>query len=526
MPRSIRSDAVKPGRRNVRRAAGPWAVLILALSAGLAWRSPSVAAATDHADAPGIDWFAGDVSAAFDAARAANKPVFLYWGAKWCPPCQQLKSSVFSRSDFRDKAGQFVAVYLDGDDPGAQKWGERFHVLGYPTVVILRADRKEITRLSGGMDLSLYADLLDAALGDVKPISAVQATLRSNPGALTHGDCQRLAYYAWELNEYTDPQRRSLAAHLDAAARQCPQLTRAERARLTIGAATLAPKPPPALVAEVMDIVADPALGPRTADVLEGLEKNFFSEVRARGAQVSARFLGDWSSTLDRVANDPAVIDADRLAAVGMKLKLIKEWSTDGKIPDDAAADARARVAAALAKPSEPYVRAGVVNSASLVDEQLGDEDALYALLQGELKTAKAPYYYMADLAEIEEHRGHAEAALEWYERAYRESLGVATRFQWGSAYLNALLRLAPAERARIESVGVAVIGELDGPDRIQARTRLRLEKLDAHLRQWAAANGAHQALDALHARMQDICSKLPNDDAGRSSCQRFLSAA
>jgi hypothetical protein len=28
----------------------------------------------------------------------------------------------------------------DGDAPGAQKWGETFHVSGYPTVVILRLE--------------------------------------------------------------------------------------------------------------------------------------------------------------------------------------------------------------------------------------------------------------------------------------------------------------------------------------------------------------------------------------------------
>ena len=48
------------------------------------------AARADHSDAPGIDWFSGDVQAAFNAAAAAHRPVFLYWGAKWCPPCQQL----------------------------------------------------------------------------------------------------------------------------------------------------------------------------------------------------------------------------------------------------------------------------------------------------------------------------------------------------------------------------------------------------------------------------------------------------
>ena len=75
--------------------------------------------ASVHADTPGIAWFKGDVDAAFKSARAANKPVLLYWGAQWCPPCKQLKSAVFSRPDFIEKSKLFVAVYLDGDLPDA-----------------------------------------------------------------------------------------------------------------------------------------------------------------------------------------------------------------------------------------------------------------------------------------------------------------------------------------------------------------------------------------------------------------------
>ncbi|MDH5177988.1 MAG: thioredoxin family protein, partial [Gammaproteobacteria bacterium] len=58
-------------------------------------QSTPAAAAEDHLP-PGIDWFKGDVDAAFAAAKAANKPVFLYWSAEWCPPCAQIKTTIFA----------------------------------------------------------------------------------------------------------------------------------------------------------------------------------------------------------------------------------------------------------------------------------------------------------------------------------------------------------------------------------------------------------------------------------------------
>jgi len=501
----------------------PLALLsLLALSCAVPFgRAAGAVPATEHADAPGIDWFAGDVPEAFAAAKQRGEPVFLYWGAKWCPPCQQLKSSVFSRSDFIAKTHQFVAVYLDGDAPGAQKWGEVFHVSGYPTVVILRSDRREITRISGGVDLSLYADLLDAALGDVKPLSDVLATLRARPAALTAADCRRLVYYAWEVGAVPEKDERALAGRLLQAATICPGLSSLERARLEVISASFAPAP--RAVSRVLELIADPAIAPRLVDNLEALGDPFFAAVAARGAAVSADFVRHWSHAMQAVAMDPRVIDADQLAAIGMQLVVVKQFADPHSVPAALAAAARARVAAALAKPMDPYVRAGVVNSASFIDEQLGDDDANYAMLNAELATAKAPYYYMVDLGEIEERRGKVAAALAWYERAYRESRGIATRFQWGNTYLAALLRLTPEDHARIRSVGLEVLAELDGPDRIQARTRRRLETLDAKLRSWNEQQHATGEVEALHARMAAICAKLPPEDTGRAACRMFL---
>ena len=54
-----------------------------------------------------------------------NKPLFLYWGAVWCPPCNQIKKTIFTRREFQEKMKLFLPVYLDGDTKSAQIWGEK-----------------------------------------------------------------------------------------------------------------------------------------------------------------------------------------------------------------------------------------------------------------------------------------------------------------------------------------------------------------------------------------------------------------
>ncbi len=166
---------------------------------------------------PGIAWYSGSVEAAFAAAKSQNKPVFLYWGAAWCPPCHELKATVFSRPDFIEKLKLFVPVFLDGDNPGAQKWGDRFGVSGYPTVLVLRADQSELARISGGMDLSQYAQLLDTVLGDVRPVNTILAALKSGGARpMSQDDCHRLAYYGWDLTDNVSARFSALAQTLSA----------------------------------------------------------------------------------------------------------------------------------------------------------------------------------------------------------------------------------------------------------------------------------------------------------------------
>src|SRR4051812_43041437 len=183
------------------------------------------------AESGGIAWYEGNVDAAFQAAKKSNKPVLLYWGAEWCPPCKQLKSAVFTRPDFIEKSRLFVAVHLDGDLPDAQKWGDVFRVTGYPTVVVLKPDRTEITRIAGNMDLRLYASVLDDALADVRPVTDVIARAAKGDTPLSAVDCRRLAYHAFDLEDDGVFETTQLETAFTNAARLCPADLARERAR-------------------------------------------------------------------------------------------------------------------------------------------------------------------------------------------------------------------------------------------------------------------------------------------------------
>src|SRR5579862_8673109 len=84
-----------------------------------------------------------DFNCAMERARATDRPVFLYWGTKWCPPCAEVQVTVLQRPQFAERCTRMLALTIDGDAPGAQAFGERVDVEVYPSMLVLGADGRE-----------------------------------------------------------------------------------------------------------------------------------------------------------------------------------------------------------------------------------------------------------------------------------------------------------------------------------------------------------------------------------------------
>lgn len=96
--------------------------------------------------------------AALKEAKAQKKLVLVnFTGSDWCPWCQKLDKEVFSTPDFQQYAKEHL-VLLEIDFPQRKRQSEglkqqnkeladRYHIEGFPTIVLLDGDGQEVASL-------------------------------------------------------------------------------------------------------------------------------------------------------------------------------------------------------------------------------------------------------------------------------------------------------------------------------------------------------------------------------------------
>lgn len=472
-----------------------------------------------------------EVDAAFVRARAENKPVFLYWGAEWCPPCNQVKATLFNRQDVIERSRAFIPVYIDGDRPGAQKLGARFKVRGYPTMVLFNPAGEELTRLPGEVDAQQYTEVLTLGMNAQRPIKAVLAEARAGGKGLTPNDWKLLAFYSWETDEQEQvlPQK-ALPATLRQLAAACPPQPAETSTRLFLKAWAAAP---------AQSGVRDAAARERFLDVLRGAEASrvqmdvlaynarelvgAFSAPRSPERQALAEA---YDASLAGLANDVTLSRADRLSALVARVQLARLDAPKAELPPALMSDIREQVARMDRETTDGYERQAVITTAAYLLDQAGASAESDSLLKANLAKSHSPYYLMTGLAGNARRRGDHAEALRWYEEAYKRSEGSSTRLQWGASYVTALVELSPADEPRIEAAALQVFNEAAAqPNAFYERSARSLRKVGDKLLAWQKTPGHADAVRRLRGQLDGVCAKVPEADAQRSTCQRLLKA-
>ncbi len=483
-------------------------------------------AATAHADS-GIAWFKGDVDAAFAQAKASKKPLFLYWGAAWCPPCNQVKATIFNRQGFIERSRYFVPVYVDGDSPSAQKLGARFKVRGYPTMILFNPEGAEVTRLPGEVDAARYLQVLTLGMSANHSVQELLQMVATDPSKLTHDDWRLLSFYTWDAQEQHLVSEKEVPATLLRLAKASTDADSATRLQLRGWLAqqdsphTLTNEERAATIKRLQDVTW-------TRDNMDLVTNGAADLVGILNAGVTdkAPALTAMQQALTRLLHDTGLSRADRLGALAGLVSLAKP-EKDSKVPAELQKLVREQVSTIEKSTTDAYERQSVISAAGHVLSEAGMIPESDQLLTAELKRSHSPYYFMLSLASNAKKRGDVPAALSWYEQAYKTSKGPSTRLQWGAAYIAGLLDLAPQDEARISSVVDSVLQELAGtPDAFYDRNRSVLERTGRKLANWNL-DGKHQkAFAQLQAKFDGLCVKLPKNEAERTTCKGILPPA
>ncbi|PXA87287.1 dihydroneopterin aldolase [Nostoc sp. 3335mG] len=459
-----------------------------------------------------IAWREGDVDDAFAEAKEAKKPVLLYWGAKWCPPCNLMKQTLFKDPAFIAETANFVPVHLDGDAKDAQLWGEKFGIQGYPTVIILTPDRQEVTRLSGGSTAGQLADVLKVA---ATRTSSTEDLLKraDNPKSLSADDWRLLASFDWfdDPKHFGDyPKAAAFLAKLADAAPDPAMKRHFTLTSLLLGGGT-GDKPKldaaqqaqvravlPAILADYDEVKANRQEVGSAAGLILALPDP--AERKAFGDKLTA--------ALDRMATDDGTPLYDRLATAEAEITLSK-GENSGKVTPDVMAKVRQRVALADKEATDPQMRQAVMPSAGDLLSEAGDKAGAEKLWKAELPKAVAPYYFMVDLAGLKEDAKDYPAAIGWLKQAAETAQGPATRIQWAIFYSNGVMRMTPDDKAAVEQSASMVIDALGANSSGYAeRTEKKADDWAKKLRDWSGKHNGGDVMARLDAKMGQACAK------------------
>jgi len=500
-----------------------------------------------------ISWYEGDVADAFALAENQGSPLFLYWGAEWCPPCYYLKDKLFTRPEFIARMEDFVPVYLDGDTERAQIWGEELGIRGYPTVIVFSAAGDEIMRMPSTLPVDQYEAVLDAAMESTRPVKAVlEAVMAGGVSSAAPADLATLAFYSWEQDSTVGleaPERLAIFRRLYD---ESPPELEVERSRFlthylvtaievhrqSSGSSEAAPIPADEiedLRQEAMRILGAQELRSANLTWVRYFSADTVELLTPDPGQERTELMRAWQSAAAEIESDPSLSVDDRLSALLPQIALARladepaSADADGEpweATEELEQQVRERVTWASNEVTDEGELQATMNTMAYLLSSVGLEDEAEALLAARMNDTVAPYYFMSWMGSIKEDDGKIDEALVWYRKAYESSRGRYSRFRWGSMYLRHLLELAPDDTQTIQEHSTEILEELLAlEDAFAGGNYSRLEGLEMGYQDWNESGEHSATLAELRDFVHDACARFPaeGEDSQRSRCSSFL---
>ena len=411
-----------------------------------------------------IAWHRGNADGALAAAKASGKDALLYWGAKWCAPCNRLKSTLFRDPGFIRLTERFVPIYIDGDDANAQQWGDRFHFVGYPTLILMSPTGLEIGRPDSNQSpASITQALAYAAERGQSPARLIDQGA-ANPASLSAADWATVAQFDARTLAFDGPQGQEKLKILAAAA---PNDALRQRLALLSFMPFALPNQllhfEPVVLSDSQRHRVEPVLWnalSRPVDILGEGFLPYYVEARLLAAmpasprkQALRRKL--LAATAANRAN-PAVASPDKIDTLAIDLALVR--NNRPSVPAAFKDQVRGATEAALATAKNPALRQSILHESSLVRRDAGDVEGVHHMLLANLGKLTNPQDAYERLSENAEMRGKSSEAVAWLRREYLAETGPASRLRFALDYSESAMRLTPKDKAAVEQSTDAVL--------------------------------------------------------------------
>lgn len=126
-----------------------------------------------------------DYKAVIEQAKSQQKIVLFDFYTQWCIPCKQMEKHIFEQKRVADIVKeQFIKIRVDAEKGEGVILSRTYGVTGYPTLIFVNGDNKEIGRLHGApTNVNFFLEVLKVVRGESIDFAAMYESFMGADGS-------------------------------------------------------------------------------------------------------------------------------------------------------------------------------------------------------------------------------------------------------------------------------------------------------------------------------------------------------